>query len=390
MARADTIRSVGKVLHTVGNLALDRERARWQDFPVTPDEFTPNWLTGVLATRYPGIAVESFKILDKHSGTTSRARLSIQYADGSIRTDAPSTVFVKLTPAAFVQRLFLSIVGIGHNELRFYHSTRSSVPVRSPRVHGLQSLGSGRYFVLLLEDVTAPGTRLTTVGDRASLQDAQEVVKALATLHAAFWESHRFRTDLSWVPNPQSRKKNLAWERFATGSMIKIAKRNFASEFSTGFSEIANLCSKQRDELESLWSQGDRTLIHGDCHIGNLFFEPEGVGFLDWQVCANAPGMRDVSYFLCNSFPTELRRAHEVELIKGYLEELRSHGVTPPSFEAAWRQHRLFALYTWIAAAFTAAAGGGLQSRKIGIAGLRRATKAAEDLESAACVRESA
>jgi hypothetical protein len=80
MARADTIRSIGKVLHAVGNLTLDRERARWQDFPVKPEEFTPDWLTGVLATRYPGIEVRSFEILDKHSGTTSRARLSIQYA----------------------------------------------------------------------------------------------------------------------------------------------------------------------------------------------------------------------------------------------------------------------------------------------------------------------
>lgn len=389
MARMDAVRSAGRMLSTLGALSLDRVRARWQDFPVRVADLTPEWLSGVLATRYAGTHVQAFEILDEHSGTTSRARLSLQYKDRGEGDDAPSTVFLKLTPAALPQRVFVSITGIGHNEVRFYHSARTSVPVRAPSVHGLQSLGCGRYFVLVLEDITAPGTRLTTVGDRASLQDAEQVVRALASLHAAFWESPRFRTDLSWLPNAETRRRDLPWERFATGSMIGIAERRFASEFPPAFREIAKVCSAQRDRLEFLWGDAPRTFIHGDCHIGNLFFEPRRVGFLDWQVCGAAPGMRDVSYFLCNSFPTELRRAHEVDLIRNYLEELKRSGIDAPSFDFAWRQHRLFALYTWIAAAFTVAAGGGLQSREIGIAGLRRATKAAEDLESVTCVQQS-
>jgi hypothetical protein len=63
-----------------------------------------------------------------------------------------------------------------------------------------------------------------------------------------------------------------------------------------------------------------------------------------------------------------------------------ARGVAAPSFEEAWTQHRLFAVYTWLAAAFTAAAGAGLQAPEIGMAGLRRTTRAATELESIALI----
>jgi len=46
----------------------------------------------------------------------------------------------------------------------------------------------------------------------------------------------------------------------------------------------------------------------------------------------------------------------------------------------------VFAVYTWLAAAFTAAAGSGLQRPEIALAGLRRSTQAAVDLGSIAAI----
>jgi aminoglycoside phosphotransferase (APT) family kinase protein len=178
----------------------------------------------------------------------------------------------------------------------------------------------------------------------------------------------------------------MSWERFATGQMLALAVRRFGRDFPPELSQLGDLCTRRRDGLESLWARGARTLVHGDCHIGNLFFAERGVGFFDWQVCARAPGVRDVSYFLCNSFPSDLRVAHERDLIALYLEQLADRGIVAPSFEEAWTQHRLFAVYTWLAAAFTAAAGEGLQAREIGMAGLRRTTRAATELESIALI----
>ena len=122
--------------------------------------------------------------------------------------------------------------------------------------------------------------------------------------------------------------------------------------------------------------------MHGDCHVGNLFFENGRPGFLDWQVVARAPGVRDLAYFLCNSLPTELREAQQRALVERYCRALGQGGGPALDVEEAWQGLRLFALYCWLSAAFTAGAGGALQSEKIARAGLERAQRAIDQLET--------
>jgi len=390
MMTVDALLSASRLARAAGSVGVDRAIAGCRGFPSSPGDLSPQWLSNALACRFPGVRVRSFEVLDEHSGTTTRVRISLDYetAGGDVRP--PRTIFLKLTPKGLPQRLFLAATGIGRNELLFYRDVKPRLPVRAPEVYGLRSVGAGRQFVLLLEDVGAGDARLNAVGDFVSPGEARRVIGALARLHAAFWESDRFRRDLHWLPGYESRQRDLPWERFVTGRMIALALRRFGREFPISFQSVAVVCSERRNLLERLWSEGARTLVHGDCHVGNLFFESDLVGFFDWQVCGHAPGMRDVSYFLCSSFDSTLRRGHERELIAFYLDELSRRGIAAPSFEEAWRQHRLFALYTWIAAAFTAAAGGGLQAQEIAIAGLQRATAAAGDLESVDCALASA
>lgn len=382
----DAALTFGRIFGTGALLLRDIGEAKLRGFPQDASEIRPSWISQALQARFPGVRVGEIEVLDSHAGTTSRVQLQLDYAERSLHDSLPETLFLKLTPRAPLQRLFMALNGTGRSEVLFYRTIRPGLPVRAPALYGIEDVGPGRQFVLLLEDLTTGGARFTRVGERASLEDAESVVEQLARLHAALWESPRFDSDLAWVPHYESRRRDRPWERFLTGAMIGRAERSFADEFGTEFLKVASTCRDRRDRLEKLWSAGPRTFAHGDCHIGNLFFEDGRAGFLDWQVCARAPGMRDVSYFLCNSCPTALRRQHEAELIQLYLEELKSAGVRALNFDTAWRQHRLFALYTWIAAAFTAAAGEGLQPRAIGLAGLARATTAAEELESVACV----
>ena len=389
MALLDAPRSIARIAGTALRLGGERAYARFTSFPMGVEALDPDWLSGALAGQYPGVRASALMLLDQHSGTTSRARIRVEYAAMGDGPEAPpANLFVKLTPRPLAQRLFLDITGIGRNEVRFYRDLRPGLPVRAPRLHGVSSFGGDRVFVMLLEDLGERDVRLAAVGDRVSLEEARGVVCALARLHAHFWESERFADELAWVPCYERRvRRDLPWERFVTGQMVRIAVRRFGAELAPELREIAALCTDARDGLERLWAEGEHTLCHGDCHVGNLFFEPDAVGFLDWQVCARAPGMRDVSYFLCTSFPSSLRAAHEHELIDVYLGALAEAGAPAPERDVARRQHRLFALYTFIAAAFTAAAGGELQSEEIAMAGLRRATRAAIELGSVAAAR---
>jgi hypothetical protein len=406
MPTSDALVALSRLAGSALSHAVDEVVPARRRFPSRVGDIDAGWLEEALQEAHPGVRLSGFRVLDDHSGTTSRARIALDYlpaggalpADGANDTSGPpdaaagpppATIFLKLTPASWATRLFVDVTGIGRGELSFYRHVRADLPVLAPGLLGVRSTASGRRFVLLLEDLEASGAHLATLGDRAELADAEAVMRALAKLHAHYWESPRFSADLGWLPSYENRRRQMPWERFVTGQMIGVALRQFREELGAEFERIALCCRDRRDLLERLWSVGQRTLVHGDCHQGNLFYLDGEVGFFDWQICARAPGMRDVSYFLCNSFPSELRRQHEEELIRLYLEclteQLAERRTGAPDFDAAWRQHRLFALYTFIAAAFTAAAGSGLQSREIAMAGLRRATISATDLASVDC-----
>jgi aminoglycoside phosphotransferase (APT) family kinase protein len=86
---------------------------------------------------------------------------------------------------------------------------------------------------------------------------------------------------------------------------------------------------RRRDE-PALW-HGPKTVIHGDTHIGNLFFD-EGHGFLDWRHQASAPLlMSAISAFFVDRRPSHTRR----ELLRHYLDIWNSGSGTEITFDEA-------------------------------------------------------
>ena len=124
--------------------------------------------------------------------------------------------------------------------------------------------------------------------------------------------------------------------------------------------DTAHLIHENRELLEADWVEGPLTLIHGDAHVGNMYFQNGRAGLLDWQVVAICQGMRDVSYFMVNSLDTDLRRTHERSLLELYATTLRDNGVKDADLAPTtlWERYRSHALYTWIATSVTAATPG--------------------------------
>jgi hypothetical protein len=210
VAIMDGVRSAARLAGTGLALGGDSLIARASGFPRRACEITPRWLTEALQDRYPGTRVRDFELLDDHSGTTSRARIALEYAEAvnpaSDGASPPRSIFVKLTSKGFAQRLFVTATGLGRTELGFYRDVRPDLPIRAPRVHGLRTLGSGRHFVMLLEDLAALNVRLAVIGDRVDLEQARLIVRTLARLHAHFWESPRLETmPRPYLPKDQPR-----------------------------------------------------------------------------------------------------------------------------------------------------------------------------------------
>ena len=342
--------------------------------PVEVDEITPAWLSHAL-----GAPVVRVDVLDRHSGTTGRARIAVEYGDHAAAR--PATMFVKLAPFDVGQRGFVDAVGLGVSEARFYRDVAREIPLRIPAVWHAALDGEGRY-VMVLEDLVASGCRFPRPRDADAAERARSIVEDLAALHARFWESARFGADLAWV---DARRTGDGGD--AGRSAVERVLDHLADHLPQGFREFAAVFLPRAGGIPALWNEGPCTLVHGDPHLGNLFVDGARTGFLDWAMVSAAPGLRDVAYALCSSFPPAVCEAHERALVGRYVECLAAGGVAL-DVDTAWRQYRLFAIYAWVAATSTAAMGSLWQPERIGYGGMQRATAALVRLDAAALLRE--
>ncbi len=99
------------------------------------------------------------------------------------------------------------------------------------------------------------------------------------------------------------------------------------------------------------------------------------------MIDATDMGRREARFFLCNSVPTELRRAEERDLLARYRAGLQAVGAAVPPFDETWRDYRRLALTSWVAATTTAAAGSRMQPLEVGMRAMARTSAAAADLE---------
>jgi thiamine kinase-like enzyme len=342
--------------------------------PAEVSELTADWFSQILDTD-----VEAVDVIDAHSGTTGRALVRL-----TARGGIPDTLFVKLQPFTQDQRELIRQVGLGVAEARVYANLGGEVPVRIPRVWHSAYDSADASFVMVLEDLGASGCRFPTTNDDDIVQVASSTVEELAKLHAAYRDR-----DLSWLPTPEGmRRKPDDPKLVARRTMfVRRAVEQFGSEMPPAFTRLAELYIDRFFDVVGLFGQGDHTLIHGDSHIGNLFVDDGRTGFYDWAVAGRGPGMRDVAYFLCNSVPTDVRRAHENELLNLYRDTLKSRDATLDDATAR-DQYRLFSVYSWIAATSTAAMGSQWQPIEIAKPAMVRTTEAVDDLDAIGLLEE--
>jgi len=174
--------------------------------------------------------------------------------------------------------------------------------------------------VLLLEDLAASGCRFSGGSTPVSLAEARAVVTALGRLHAAFWESPRFAGDLAWLRSSANNPhRRLEWWLSARSNGPALAK--FRDLVPAEIRANAHRIHARRTLLEAHWARAPKTLIHGDPHAGNLYFDDGEAGFFDWQVVQVGPGLRDVSYFLVNSLGADVEVLSLGQQIAYLLEE---------------------------------------------------------------------
>lgn len=91
-------------------------------------------------------------------------------------------------------------------------------------------------------------------------------------------------------------------------------------------------CNEAVDRYYAERNPRFRTLLHGDTHIGNVYFTIGGkIGFLDWSAFHFGSCFHDVVYHMTAMMSVEDRRTHEMEILDHYLETL--HKLGGPKFD---------------------------------------------------------
>lgn len=379
--------SAFRILREVSWVITDNLTGRRDSkLPCSISAITPEWLTDVLQAHAKGVQVKTVERLGEVSGTTTHARIALTYNEIGTKAGFPSSMFLKLPPREFATKVFVSLFDLARNETRFYNEISPEIQSLVPKAYYSKSKDRGPGFILLFEDLDAGGYHFKDVTSRCTPDDAEMVIRTLGKIHGKYWESPRLKGDLAWLPT-YWKDKNVRLNRLMRKWALKRTIAKFGDIIPDSVKESGNYINERYDDLENYWAQPPQTFIHGDSHVGNMYFSDQGMGFLDWQVVRQGQGMRDVSYFLVASLPTEVRRAHERDLIRLYLDCLAGMGISDLDFEKAWEQHRLHAFYTWIAQIVTAAAGT-LQLEPIVRAGLKRTGTAIVDLDSLGTLRD--
>ncbi|MEZ5502240.1 MAG: phosphotransferase [Halioglobus sp.] len=291
----------------------------------------------------------------------------------------PPRLFAKLPPTDEMQRAFVTSSGMGRREARFYEQLAAELPVRVPRCYFAASDDTGEAYIMLLENLVDSGCTFNNATTRYSLDYVRQVLAAFARLHAAYWDSPRFTSDLAWLQPPLQHEIALL--------LIAQALETHAATMPPVFRAMGELYLHNADAVHRVWSRGVPTLIHGDVHDANLFYDADGPGFLDWAMVARGPALRDVGYFLAGNLSPQDQRDSGREMMAFYRGELLSLGVAAPPAEELWQQYQWHAAYVWVGAAVTLAMGDAWQPVNYVMASLERLHAAMDQLGSVAAIR---
>ena len=276
-------------------------------------------------------------------------------------------------------RLITTLPGLLNKEVHFYKSLSNGFPVKLPRILAAQSR-FGRGSILVMSDLAELGFRPGQPADALSIYQARQVIEHLAQFHSHYWASPNLLKTHRWLGGFSSRAENHLGSLLAVPLMkrgLYLAGKLIPDKLHYSALRYA---ANRRVIMKSL-AEGALTLVHHDCHPGNLFWTDSEPGFLDWQLVRMGEGIGDIAYFLATALDPECRRANEKQLLELYLASLAKNGIQGLDERRLYQRYRAHLSYPFEAMVLTLAVGGMMeQAGNLELIG--RASAAVEDHDS--------
>jgi len=319
--------------------------ARHGRLPRELREVTPQWLTALLAHRYPGIEVRGMQEVELKNSHTTKLRLVLDLNEVGRAAGVPSQVCLKSNWSNGFES-----GDICELEARFYHLMRGHLqaPVTRSYFADWDDDGGGRGIVMM-EDLGAADGRFGNSADHLGVDGVARGLESLAVLHGALWGISLLRAQ-TWLPTsmdtPVDTEQVLRMYNYIA---LNLAKPTYQAFLPRWIVDAPERFAHAFDELAAFAREapGPHCLVHGDSHQGNSFLRANGERvWHDWQLVRQGQPWRDVTYFMLGALTIEERRHSAAHLIEHYRQALIATGAHDVAdADMAWQHFRRWPVY---------------------------------------------
>lgn len=341
-----------------------------------PQDLSVNWAQRIVNRYAANARVGDVKVHSVDIGTSTRLRIEVNH-------DAPELVptrwFVKTPSLAIKSRLITALPRFLQKEVRFYKSLSANIPVKLPEILAAETRFGGGS-ILVMTDLSASDFTPGRADDTLTLGQAEQVVERLAQLHGRYWNNPGLLKNHRWLKGFSHDIENHMGSLLAV-PLMKGGLKHADSLIKRRLHSPAIRYAANRRQARRKLANESQTLVHYDCHPGNLFWTQSEPGFLDWQLVRIGEGIGDVAYFLATSLEPEVRRSHEKQLLNQYADSLSASGVIGIDEGKLFQRYRAHLVYPFEAMVVTLAIGG-MMNRDSNLELIRRTAAAVDDHDS--------
>ncbi|KAK8000574.1 kinase-like domain-containing protein [Apiospora arundinis] len=279
--------------------------------PMVPEEISAEWLSSILGQKVQSFTTTS-TILDQ---TTGKVFIELTYEDGiaSNGEDRPAHLCLKgsFNPAMANMPGYAEILYMAYSqEVQFFARVApklSTKVLRLPKVWWAGANPKQMQGICAMEDLNRrPGIRYGEPATSAPLHEVLACVEQLAALHSATWRGSSAIEDDA-MPSSKGYETvmlglTLGWEAMVLHPQRPTIPAAYRDQARTTAALKKHFATK---------NPRFQCLVHGDAHVGNLFVDDSGPGFLDWQFASVGSAFHDVAYYVVGALSVADRRAHE-------------------------------------------------------------------------------
>ncbi len=313
--------------------------------PEGPESATDDWLTQALrqdgAISDAQVSEHTTELVEQQGAAAVVARFELTYDRDE--PAAPRALIGKFAAPHEPIRALMQMVGAYAQEIEFYQQFGSDAGIPTPHCYYAGIDDASGMFALLLEDMSE--SRMSEVS--TAFEDVEIAIRRLAPFHAKWWDHPRLRTlEHLRYPGTQANEVFLSQARGVFTDALPAAKERFGDEFPESLVALTEELLPRFDALAERRQRdlGRTTLVHGDYHLGQIFFESEQGGrfaVFDWQTASAANGGDDLARMIVSGLDTEQRETSDKRLIELYHSLLLEHGVNEYSLQDCYNDFRL-------------------------------------------------